>query len=172
MATRSWWISIGDWGGRGLTPTKRMSIHLRPAMPDDAAAVAELSAELGHPVSSADVPARLALILADGGAVMLAVDGTRPVALMCLARLHSLHASGPVAYITALIITTEWRGRGLGRTLVQEAMRWARERGCERMSVTSAEHRTDAHAFYPRCGLPYTGRRFSVAIGDPRPHAN
>jgi hypothetical protein len=32
------------------------------------------------------------------------------------------------------------------------------------LSVTSAEHRADAHAFYPRCGLPYTGRRFAAPI--------
>jgi hypothetical protein len=29
------------------------------------------------------------------------------------------------------------------------------------LSVTSAEHRADAHQFYPRCGLPYSGRRFT-----------
>jgi GNAT superfamily N-acetyltransferase len=141
-----------------------MTIRVRPATPDDAAAVAELSAELGHPISAPDLPSRLALVLGEGGAVMLAVDGARPVGLMCLARLNVIHASGPVAYITALVTTREWRSRGVGRTLVEAAMRWARERGCERLSVTSAEHRADAHAFYPRCGLPYTGRRFSAAI--------
>jgi GNAT superfamily N-acetyltransferase len=141
-----------------------MTISVRSARPDDAAAVADLSAELGHPVSASDVPARLALVLADGGAVMLAVDGERPVGLMCLARLNVMHASGPVAYITALVTTSDARGRGVGRTLVNEARRWARAHGCERLSVTSAEHRADAHAFYPRCGLPYSGRRFSAAI--------
>jgi GNAT superfamily N-acetyltransferase len=146
-----------------------MTIHVRSATPDDATAVSELSAELGHPVPPAEVPDRLALVLAGGGAVMLAVDGQRPIALMCLARLHSMHASGQVAYITALVITTDSRGRGVGRTLVNEAIQWARAHGCDRISVTSAEHRADAHAFYPRCGLPYTGRRFSAAIVDARP---
>jgi hypothetical protein len=30
--------------------------------------------------------------------------------------------------------------------------------------VTSAEHRAAAHAFYPACGMPYTGRRFATDI--------
>ena len=141
-----------------------MTIIVRPATPEDAAAVASLSEELGHPVPASDVPSRLSRVRGDGGAVILAVDVERPVALMCLARLDVMHASGPVAYITALVITEDSRGRGLGRTLVHEAIRWARENGCERISVTSAEYRADAHAFYPRCGLPYTGRRFSAPI--------
>ena len=140
------------------------SFEIRSATADDAAAVSSLSADLGHPVPAAQVPARLARVLAGGGAVLLAVEGERRIALMCLARLDSLHASGPVAYITALVITRDYRGRGVGRAMVQEAMRWARVNGCERISVTSAEHRDDAHSFYPRCGLPYTGRRFSAPV--------
>jgi GNAT superfamily N-acetyltransferase len=75
-----------------------------------------------------------------------------------------LHAGGAVAYITALVTTKRWQGRGIGRKLVSAAFRWAEEHGCVRLSMTSAEHRADAHAFYPGCGLPYTGRRFAAPI--------
>lgn len=140
-------------------------IVLRVAMPSDAVAVAALLTELGHETTAADVAERLPAVAADGGAVMLAcVNGGTPVAVMCLARLTVLHAGGSVAYITALVTTKRWQGRGIGRTLVSAAFRWAEERGCARLSVTSAEHRADAHAFYPRCGLPYTGRRFAAPL--------
>jgi len=46
------------------------------------------------------------------------------------------------------------RRRGVGQLLVEAAKRWARDHGCVRLSVTSAERRADAHAFYPACGLP------------------
>jgi GNAT superfamily N-acetyltransferase len=69
-----------------------------------------------------------------------------------------------VAYITALVTAAAARGRGVGRALVAEAVEWARREGCVRISVTSAEHRADAHAFYPACGLPYTGRRFGTTL--------
>ena len=140
---------------------------LRAATPDDAVAVAALLGELGYPVDPNAVPDRLSAIRAEGGAAMLAVDGEgTAVALMCLARHRVLHADGSVAYITALVVTAAVRGKGVGRALVAAAFRWARENGCVRISVTSAEHRADAHAFYPSCGMPYTGRRFAAPVGD------
>ena len=37
-------------------------------------------------------------------------------------------------------------------------------RGCGQVVVTSAEHRADAHAFYPAAGWGLTGRRFGKTI--------
>ena len=138
---------------------------IRSANASDAEDVASLFTQLGHATSAADVPARLAAVNADGGAVILAVDERhRALGVMSLSRHAVVHAAGPVAYITGLITLAEARGQGVGRALVEEAKAWARREGCARIAVTSAEHRGDAHAFYPKCGLPYTGRRFSAAI--------
>jgi GNAT superfamily N-acetyltransferase len=153
-----------DRAGQPISMT-RPDIILRPATASDAAAVADLLTELGHETTGDEVVERLPAVTAEGGAVMLAcVNGGPPVAVMCLARITVLHAGGAVAYITALVTTKQWQGRGIGRELVSAAFRWAEEHRCVRLSVTSAEHRADAHAFYPRCGLPYTGRRFAAPI--------
>ena len=139
--------------------------HLRAATADDADALARLLAQLGHPTPAAEVPARLAAVLAGGGATFVAVDGAgAPVGLVALAKHAALHARGPIAYITALVTAAEARRSGAGRALVAAALEWAAREGCVRLSVTSAERRADAHAFYPACGLPYTGRRFSAAV--------
>lgn len=141
------------------------AIALRPVTADDAAVVARLLTELGHPTHAADIPARLAAVQHEGGAALLAVDATDdPLGLLCLSKHAVLHSPGPVAYITALVTTRAARRRGVGRLLVSAAREWARRHGCVRLSVTSAERRADAHAFYPACGLPYTGRRFSASI--------
>ena len=143
-------------------------LALRDATPADAVAIATLLNELGYPTSAADVPARLAAVLDEGGAVLLTVDGSdTPLGMISLARLTTLHATGPVAYITALVIGAAARRRGVGRALVVAAKQWAKRHNCARIAVTSAEHRADAHEFYPACGLPYTGRRFSAAIFSP-----
>ncbi|MEO8621663.1 MAG: GNAT family N-acetyltransferase [bacterium] len=141
------------------------SFTLRPATASDAEDVASLFTLLGHATNATDVPARLAAVQKDGGAVILATanDG-RALGVMSLSRHSVIHAAGPVAYITGLITLTEARGQGVGRAMVEAAKEWARREGCVRIAVTSAEHRDDAHAFYPKCGLPYTGRRFSAAI--------
>jgi GNAT superfamily N-acetyltransferase len=54
----------------------------------------------------------------------------------------------------------------VGRALVQAARAWPMERDCERMMATSAEHRADAHAFYPAVGMPCTGRRFAITLSQ------
>lgn len=138
---------------------------LRDATPNDAAVIASLLTELGHPTDASDVPERLGAVLDEGGAVLLAWDASNaPLGLLCLARHTALHAPGPIAYITALITTLAARRRGVGRVLVAAAKEWAQQHGCARLSVTSAERRADAHVFYPACGLPYTGRRFSASL--------
>ena len=144
--------------------TAGSSFALRPATLDDAPAIVALLAELGYTADAADLPARLSAVLAEGGAVFLAVDDTAALGLMCLARHAVLHVAGPVAQITALVTSSSARRRGVGQAMVAAAKTWAREHGCTRLSVTSAEHRADAHQFYPACGMPYTGRRFSTTL--------
>ena len=144
-----------------------MTLTLRDARPEDAGVIAMMLSELGHPAREDDIPARMKTVVAEGGRVVLAVLEARPVGLMCLARLSALHAPGPIAYITALVTSASARRTGAGRALVEEAKRWASSHGCVRLSVTSAEKRADAHAFYPACGLPYTGRRFATDLAAP-----
>ncbi|MGK2962290.1 MAG: GNAT family N-acetyltransferase [Gemmatimonadaceae bacterium] len=141
-----------------------MPVQLRAATASDADVIARLFGELGYPVSSTDLPGRLATVIAEGGAVILASEGSGTLGMMCLARHNVLHAPGPVAYITALVTIPEARRGGIGRALVEAAVEWARRQRCVRLSVTSAEHREDAHAFYPKCGLPFSGRRFSMNL--------
>ena len=147
---------------RSVSDTK---ISIREARASDATAIAALLGELEHPTESRDVAPRLAAVRADHGDVFLAVDEQdQPLGLVSLSRHVAIHAPGPIAYITALVTSSTARRRGVGQLLVAAAKRWALEQGCVRLSVTSAERRADAHAFYPRCGLPYTGRRFSTQI--------
>jgi len=148
-------------------------VYLRRATAADAAAIASLLAELGHPAESVEIPARLAAVLREGGAVILACGSSgEALGLMSLARHVVLHSPGPVAYITALVTASAARRRGVGQRLVAAAKEWAGANDCVRLSVTSAEHRADAHAFYPACGMPYSGRRFAAPIVQPPPMAN
>jgi GNAT superfamily N-acetyltransferase len=152
-----------------MKPIPDSSIRLRAAAARDADEIAALLAELGHAVPSAEIPLRLAAVRDDHGAALVAVDDAdRPLGVISLSRHVALHAPGPIAYITALVTASVARRRGVGQLLVAAAKAWATEQGCVRLSVTSAERRADAHSFYPACGLPYTGRRFSMELPDKR----
>ncbi|MBL8131729.1 MAG: GNAT family N-acetyltransferase [Anaerolineae bacterium] len=45
------------------------------------------------------------------------------------------------------------RGRGVGRQMVQEALAWFAERGCERVSVVTQGRNIAAQRLYQRCGF-------------------
>ena len=142
-------------------------VGIRRAESADANALAPLLAELGYPCEASEIPSRLDALVAEGSAALLATDESgQGVGLVCVSAHRTLHADRPVALIMALVIASHARGFGVGRTLVAAAEQWARERGCEKLSVTSAEHREGAHAFYPRVGMPYTGRRFAKSLVD------
>jgi GNAT superfamily N-acetyltransferase len=145
------------------------TIQLRNATPADAQAISSLLADLGHNTPSSEIPARLEAVRKAGGVVLVAVDERdHPVGLMSLAKHVTIHAPRPIAYITALVTSSATRRRGVGQLLVAAAKEWAIAHECVRLSVTSAERRSDAHAFYPACGLPYTGRRFAMEIPGKR----
>ena len=136
------------------------AIEIRGARDDDSDAIAELLGELGYPTPSGEVGSRLTALRSSDYAVRLTVRDGRVVGLISLHRLAGIHSSSPACYIMALVIHSTMRGQGVGKLLLGEAERWALERGCDRIVVTSANHRTAAHAFYEGHGFAHTGGRF------------
>ena len=130
----------------------------------DAAAIARLVTLLGYELAEDDVPERLSRLRDMRASVLLAeLDGV----IVGLATMHPasvINRDGDIAWLTALVVDTGVRGRGVGRALVDAVETRARELGCERLSVTTHEHMTDARAFYERVGLEPTGRRFGKML--------
>jgi GNAT superfamily N-acetyltransferase len=140
-------------------------IRVRRASPADADAIACLLGQLGYPTESADVPARLdRLVVNHRGAVLLAEREDKTVGLSTVHVLSVLNRHRDVAWLTALVVDESARGSGVGRRLVRAVEEFARQAGCERLSVTTHENRADAQAFYARVGLEQTGRRFGKAL--------
>jgi GNAT superfamily N-acetyltransferase len=137
-----------------------LTVEVRPVRPDDAPAIATLLGHLGYPNKGEEIAPRLGRI-PEGDAVLVAEDDDGVVAgVAALHRMPVLHFDRPLGYITALVTDPAKRRGGVGKRLLEAAEEWARAAGCYRLVLTSAEHRTDAHGFYPACGFPFTGRRF------------
>jgi GNAT superfamily N-acetyltransferase len=138
---------------------------IRHARADDAAAIASLLTQLGYPTHAAEVPLRLARFTAGGvGTLLVAESDGEVAAIAALEITHPVHHPDPVAHVSAFVVGTAFRRRGLGRRLLAEVERAARAAGCRRIVVTSAEHRDDAHGFYLGAGWTYTGRRFAQEL--------
>lgn len=68
------------------------------------------------------------------------------------------------AHLARLAVHPEWQGRGLGRALVADAMRWVQRRGLEVLSVnTQADNRT-GRRLYGSLGFVETDQTFPVYL--------
>ncbi|MEP6995547.1 MAG: GNAT family N-acetyltransferase [Acidobacteriota bacterium] len=126
---------------------------VRDARASDRADLARLSTQLGYRMSPEEAQARLAEIAdhADHG-LFVAESGDRVVAWLQIS-LPRIFESPRQAEIAGLVVDEDVRGRGIGRALVAEAQRWARERKCSALRVRSNVVRERAHRFYRGLGF-------------------
>jgi GNAT superfamily N-acetyltransferase len=64
-----------------------------------------------------------------------------------------------VGRVGGMWIEPTWRRRGVGRALLQEVFRWARERGLSRLALWAPAHSPAALALYGQAGFRETGIR-------------
>jgi GNAT superfamily N-acetyltransferase len=133
---------------------------IRDARRGDAAALATLVAELGYASGEAGIAAALDS-LGSQERVIVAEDGGAPIGFASAAVVPFFHDGSRRLRLTAIAVAAPHRGRGVARSLVGELERWGRERGCDLVEVTSAEHRSDAHAAYRALGYDEAPRRFA-----------
>jgi GNAT superfamily N-acetyltransferase len=128
-------------------------VTVRPATLQDATAVAALSGELGYPVGVETLRGRLQAILASAADRMLvAADASGDVVGWLQAHATCVVESGFRVEITGLVILPAVRRRGVGRALVAEAERWAKNVSAESIVVRSNANRLESHSFYPALG--------------------
>lgn len=135
-----------------------MGLSLRPMTRADLPAVAGLSAELGYPVEVEVLGARFdALAGRHEGALTVAHDGDAADGGAVLGWAHVVERrsleSAAHAELTALVVSSAARRRGVGRALVEAADAWAAGLALPLLRVRSNVTRVEAHAFYPSLGF-------------------
>jgi GNAT superfamily N-acetyltransferase len=141
-------------------------VTIRDASATDAEALADLLGQLGYPTTAEAAETRLERLRVVGDRVVVAELDGRVVGLAHLQVTPAIERERPAAKIGALVVDDGHRGRGVGRALVEAMESEARARGCELLYLTTAERRDDAHAFYQRLGLEYTGRRYARTLSE------
>jgi GNAT superfamily N-acetyltransferase len=135
------------------------SPRVRLLCPEDAAAVAELSTQLGYPAGEDEIRQRLRILLQRPNEALFGAERDRGIiAWMHASGCHPLE-SEPFAEIVGLVAHEDERGNGIGRLLVAAAERWAAQAGYSRVQVRSNVVRERAHRFYERLG--YVRRKTS-----------
>jgi len=71
------------------------------------------------------------------------------------------------AEVGGLVVDSQSRGRGIGRSLMAAAEAWTRERGYSQLMLRSNTIRTEAHRFYQKLGytIVKSQHKFQKLIG-------
>lgn len=154
-------------GRQSSQETAPAIVAIRPARRGDASRLADLVSQLGYPVGTDRMLERLDAVGQQPFAATLVAEIQDAVAGFVGVRREPLYeADAPAARITALVVDTEHRRRGVGEALVARAEAWAADHGCGSVVLTSANHRAGAHAFYRRMGYGASGVRFAKDLTE------
>jgi predicted N-acetyltransferase YhbS len=132
-------------------------VDVRTIAREDAAAIAELSVQLGYETSPAEVEERITALLSNGEnqVALVACVGGEVVGWIEVSIARHLQVV-PRSLIGGLVVKDGVRGRGIGKRLCAEVEAWTRNKGLTVVRVTSRSTRKDAHRFYLREGYTQT----------------
>jgi GNAT superfamily N-acetyltransferase len=130
---------------------------IRVALVDDAALVAQLlhdfNLEFDEPTPPVEqLTERLSQLIAGDETVVLLVD-EKPQGLALLRFRPAIWSRGLECYLAELYVRPSRRGRGLGRALMEAALREARERGADTMEIGVDEPDLVARHLYESLGF-------------------
>src|SRR5437588_11539189 len=86
--------------------------------------------------------------------------GTFTLLIMaCLA-----HQGKPSGIVEDVVVDEQWRGKGVGKLMMQFAMDYCKRAGCSKLALSSNMKRVAAHQFYESLGFQKHGYSFRVDI--------
>lgn len=148
-----------------------MSVEVRPATIADVPALLDLYRQLAEgfgdgpelSVAQGEEIFRQIAVQPDRTLLTATVDGAVAGTVDLLVVRPSLtHRGRPWAAVENVVVGREFRRLGVGRALMEEAARRAREAGCHRLQLLSRVQRKEAHAFYRAIGMEASAQGFRL----------
>ena len=134
-----------------------MTDVVRLAGPDDAAVAGRLlydfNREFGEPTPPPSALAERVRQLLGGGDTLILLAGDGPDGLAVLRFRAAIWSPGLECYLAELYVVPARRGQGLGRALMEAALREARSRGADTMDIGVDEPDLAARRLYESLGF-------------------
>ena len=84
----------------------------------------------------------------------LAKDNNKVIATCFICIIPNLANSGkPIGYIENVITDEKYRRKGIGKKIIEMAIKFAKEEKCNRVVLLSASKKIEAHKFYDSLGF-------------------
>jgi GNAT superfamily N-acetyltransferase len=133
-----------------------MAVTIRQAGPGDEAAIVRLVREMAE---SEDFPSPIDehyvrhFLASPVSGALLARDGGEAVGLLSYGMTPGLFHAADSGLIELLVVTAARRGEGIGRRLVDAALRLFEEAGCAEAAVCTGDANDPAQHIYREAGL-------------------
>lgn len=128
-------------------------MNIREAKIEDLPVIATLSGELGYSSDENIVLQRFMKIKSDtNNAVFVAESDSQKIVGWIHVMPRILILSRPIAEIGGLIVSEQYRRKGVGHRLVECAETWAKKHNYEGIIIRSDTKRIESHHFYPQIG--------------------
>lgn len=141
-------------------------VTVRPATVKDADAVVTLLAEMGRPTPTLETRGAIRgtyerMLSRPEAQFLVAQRGGRVVGFCALEFRDRLNHLTQEAWVPELVVTESERGKGVGRALLEGAMREATERRVHRLTLETGYDYARAIRFYQHAGLTDAGKFFT-----------
>ena len=141
---------------RGILKVHHMEIFIRKISIEDAAPISMLSAQLGYTISLPETISNINQLLGS-------MDNCAFVAIMEGRIIGWIHAfkslrieTNPFIEIGGLVVDEEYRGKGVGKILINTITEWCLNRNVNSLRVRCNTKRLETHKFYSKLGFRET----------------
>ena len=128
-----------------------MEHYCREYQQDDLESLRQLMFELGYSVEWSELRETITEIYNQRGIILVSEKDNQVVGSVCVI-IDARLAEGICAEIVSLIVSENFRGQELGKTLVSVAEKWAEKR-VTKIRVRANTIRSAAHSFYESQGF-------------------
>jgi GNAT superfamily N-acetyltransferase len=133
--------------------TRPLKTSVKFIEPHDSEQLLGLLHELGYDPDSVQMAAMLdRLVRSDMDYLIGSFDGERLVGWLHATIMHRL-TSGKFVEIVGLIVSNDYRRRGIGKALVEKSLHWATSHENASVRVRCNRLRSEAHLFYDTMGF-------------------
>lgn len=151
-----------------MTIQVRNNMEIRRCLETDIPEILELLYELGRPKPKNSIEKEsfrhtIEKYISDSDKeIMVAVDDGKifgMISMMILPRLN--HATAEM-YVPELVVSEKYRGKGVGKKLINSCILLSKSRKCHRIRLESGNVRKESHKFYEHLGFEQKSLSFSL----------
>jgi ribosomal protein S18 acetylase RimI-like enzyme len=146
-------------------------VKLIQAKMTDAKSIIELQAQLDRPLPKNKHQIRKFqqlvkdyIRLKDSRGIILATSNSKVIGMVSYILIDRLNQPLSELWIPELVVTNEYRNRGIGKRLVQKCESIARRNKCYRIRLESRNDRIGSHDFYKKIGFSQMALAFEKKL--------